>query len=254
MAPLDFAGHPLSWDEAVPHLRDIRRRGVQQFVKLYKLVEGTTGAELLWGDEVEYHIMRTEASGTSQRSVKLSLRAAELLKQLEACENNRGSGCSWHAEYGAWMVEATPREPYGGYSSDIMAVEASLRLRRRRLLSLIQADELIPTIPTFPLMGVGSFTDPAFPNNGPAAKSAFVPDELINGHPRFATLTANIRERRGEKVDIRLPLYEDVATPEFKVAAPDKPPVVTGDAMAFGMGSCCLQVRRSPCPSPCLHA
>lgn len=32
---------------------------------------------------------------------------------------------------------------------------------------------------------------------------------------RFAALTRNIRYRRGGKVDIKMPLYRDIRTPEF---------------------------------------
>ena len=39
------------------------------------------------------------------------------------------------------------------------------------------------------------------------AQSDCVSDEVINPHPRFWTLTGNIRERRGSKVDIRVPIY-----------------------------------------------
>lgn len=51
--------------------------------------------------------------------------------------------------------------------------------------------------------------------------SDYIGDGIINPHPRFGTLTANIRQRRGEKVNIRVPLFRDVNTPEFKdLAAP----------------------------------
>lgn len=46
--------------------------------------------------------------------------------------------------------------------------------------------------------------------------SDYIGDGIINPHPRFGTLTANIRQRRGEKVNIRVPLFRDVNTPEFK--------------------------------------
>lgn len=50
---------------------------------------------------------------------------------------------------------------------------------------------------------------------GDIAKSLFTPDTVINHHPRFATLTRNIRERRTEKVDIRVPLFRDRETKEY---------------------------------------
>ena len=75
----------------------------------------------------------------------------------------------------------------------------------------------------------------------PASTSKFVIDKTINPHPRFAGLVQSIRERRGEKVDIRVPIYKDVNT---NVTEPtDEEPYpgsIYMDAMHFGMGQCCL--------------
>jgi len=245
MAPLHLLGKPLPFEESKPYLKKVRASGVRQFINLYRRVENLQCSELLWGDEIEYHVMRLEGEGAG-RQVKLSLRAPELLEQLadaEGSDPRRVDGCAWHAEYGRWMVEATPREPYGGYATELLRVERSMRLRRQRLLSLLAPGEIIPTLPSFPMMGVGDFTYPSAEPNGPIARSEGIPDLAINPHPRMHTLTANIRERRGSNVDIRMPLYKDVATPEFKGLPRWAPaPEVRGDAMAYGMGSCCLQV------------
>lgn len=57
-------------------------------------------------------------------------------------------------------------------------------------------------------VGAPDFTDPPSrptPDAG-ASRSLFFPDEAIfPGHPRFKTLTRNIRERRREKVAINIP-------------------------------------------------
>ena len=72
----------------------------------------------------------------------------------------------------------------------------------------------------------------------------------------------NIRLRRGSKVAIKVPLFQDVVTPEFRAEGSTGDPASTGtideasfsgvrlepdtninmDCMAFGMGMCCLQV------------
>lgn len=52
----------------------------------------------------------------------------------------------------------------------------------------------------FPLFGVGDFAHPSAEPGGPTTQSQYVPDTVINPHPRFAALTRNIRERRGRKV------------------------------------------------------
>lgn len=46
------------------------------------------------------------------------------------------------------------------------------------------------------------------------------------------------------KVDIQIPLFRDERTPEFQEASlqESSPPTIHMDAMAFGMGCCCLQV------------
>lgn len=59
------------------------------------------------------------------------------------------------------------------------------------------------------------------------SQSQFVADECINPHPRFGTLTRNIRMRRGSKVDIRMPLFRDTNTAEFapfRSTASESPP------------------------------
>ena len=71
----------------------------------------------------------------------------------------------------------------------------------------------------------------------------------------YRTLTRNIRKRRGQKVEISLPLFLDSETdpmisskqgklfpdaPEAALAF--EPNQVYMDCMAFGMGCCCLQI------------
>ena len=210
-------------------------------------------------------------------------------------------------EYGSWMLEGTPRSPYAGYSNDLMRVERNMRMRRARLMAALAPHEVAPTLTVFPLLGASlpkanmdgedargshegsspvDFTVPfGLSPGGPISASAYVPDECINPHPRFGALTQTIRARRGSKVDIRMPLFRDTATPEFeplpssaaaaaaanggggvaRAGVPTCPPVcgpggameagpvsagaaaaevpcVEMDAMAFGMGCCCLQV------------
>ena len=38
-----------------------------------------------------------------------------------------------------------------------------MRLRRARLLTALEPDEICPSVTAFPLMGVGLFTDPPLP-------------------------------------------------------------------------------------------
>ena len=117
------------------------------------------------------------------------------------------------------------------------------------------------TLTTFPRLGTkDDYIHPYFPPSGPALRSQFVPDEIANPHIRFPTLAANIRWRRGRKVELNVPVFKDKNTPEpFNDPTvnydlhlwPEDDDVRNGaakeghvymDAMAFGMGSCCLQI------------
>lgn len=55
-------------------------------------------------------------------------------------------GCAWMPEYGSWMVEGTPKVPYGGLTSHLVQVEENMRLRRKRLLEVLAEDEIAPTV------------------------------------------------------------------------------------------------------------
>lgn len=102
-----------------------------------------------------------------------------------------------------------------------------MRLRRKRILSVLRPGEVAPTMTCFPLMGVGDFVSPpeltadhTVPSRhasssgmhvrGPVANSAYVPDDIINPHPRFGALTKNIRVREGGDIFFT-PLWEPKA-------------------------------------------
>ena len=211
-------GVPQSWDKSKQNLRYIREAGVRQFVSTYNRVKDLKGDELLWGDEVEYGIFILDPE---TKKIRLSLRAKEVMDELNDKEKehlHRVEGAKWVPEYGGWMVESTPNRPYTGYTHDLLRLERNMRLRRKRLMLALRENEIAPTVSTFPLLGAlgDDGTVPPTKVGGPVTESEYIGDEIINPHPRFGTLSKNIRERRGEKVSIRVPLFRDTNTPEFE--------------------------------------
>lgn len=117
------------------------------------------------------------------------------------------------------------------------------------------------TLTTFPRLGAKENSlKPEYPLSGERLRSQFLPDEIANPHIRFPTLAANIRSRRGRKVQVNVPVFHDTDTPwpwndptvDYNLHQwPEDDDVRNGavkenfihmDAMAFGMGSCCLQI------------
>lgn len=76
-------------------------------------------------------------------------------------------------------------------------------------------------------------------------ESNFIDDRIINPHPRFETLSKNIRERRTEKVDIRVPIYKDIYTSSNVTEEDPYSGFIYMDAMAFGMGNNSVQTTFS---------
>jgi len=130
-----------------------------------------------------------------------------------------------------------------------------MALRRQQIAPLLQPHERLMSLTCFPRLGCPRFLEPHYEPRGEASHSLFIPDEAINTHPRFRTLTANIRKRRGSKVAINVPIFKDTKTPSPFVETFPVSPFPEGsqgalpdhiymDAMCFGMGCSCLQVRR----------
>jgi glutamate--cysteine ligase catalytic subunit len=239
----------------------VRSEGLQQLQLCFAAAAARHEDGYLWGDEVEYTLVRLDRE---QHRATLAIDKDHVLDDLNVggalYELALRHKVNFHPEYGRFMLEATPLEPYNGDSlGQYLSVEDNMAARRLVADIALADSSIVPiTITAYPLMGVGAFTSPAATANGSASRSLFLPDEIINRHVRFPTLTANIRKRRGEKVAINIPLYQDVKTPEWDDSIPVKKDLfpeddeaalgaalkghIYMDSMGFGMGNSCLQV------------
>eukprot|EP01083_Nonionella_stella_P067605 178927_1 len=238
-------GTPLEWGDSQQFVEYVKKHGIIQFLNSYNRLKDRHRPKFLWGDEVEYIICRLVPGS---KAAQVSLSSAKLMERIKAkqlAKDENFADGNFLPEYGRFMIEATPGRPYGGFTSDLRNVEYCMRKRRELLQSLLDPNEYLLAISNFPCLGVGNFTDPPAEPNGPIAESKFIPDCVINPHPRFGCLTRNIRLRRGSKVDIRIPLFIDEKTSEKTL--PKEEQNIHMDAMAFGMGCCCLQVTFQAC-------
>ncbi|PWY80405.1 glutamate-cysteine ligase Gcs1 [Aspergillus sclerotioniger CBS 115572] len=266
-------GTALDWPEAKKRADQVRKWGIEQLLANWHRAKGKERNALLWGDEVEYLVVAVD---DETKKARLSLAQAEILKSLakdEALWKEGNSSKSqnqghegeepphFHPEFGRFMLEATPGKPWGIDFKDLLKVESNMKWRREVAKAHMAPNESPITLTTFPRLGTkDDYIQPYYPPSGPALRSQFVPDEIANPHIRFPTLAANIRSRRGRKIELNVPIYKDTNTPEpFKDPTvdydlhnwPEDDDVRNGaakdghvymDAMAFGMGSCCLQI------------
>ena len=230
-------------------------QGIKQFLHIWEKNKSIRDDVLKWGDEVEYTlIVKDEEDGF----YRLQCAAPKMLQALNEGESAAPASAQvvWHPEYSNWQIEGTPAHPYRCYATDLLLVEPNMALRRSIIQKQLAPTQRCVSITSTAVMGLPGFVRPQDPDDdmsvhGPVADSNFLPDSIINPHPRFATLTGNIRARRGAKVDIHMPLFEDehtAQTPEeagVDANGTPQPSLEDGirmDCMGFGMGSCCLQV------------
>ncbi|XP_049337054.1 glutamate--cysteine ligase catalytic subunit isoform X2 [Astyanax mexicanus] len=252
-------GSPLNWAETKKYADHVRKHGILQFVNIYNKVKDRQKDVLKWGDEVEYMLVELD---DKNEKVRLVLNGKDVLETLQEKGEkiNPNHPTLWRPEYGSYMIEGTPGQPYGGTMSEFNTVEDNMGKRRREASTVLTENETLCTITSFPRLGCPGFTKPECkptPIEKGVSKSLFFPDEAINRHPRFSTLTRNIRHRRGEKVVINVPIFKDKNTPSpFVETFPEDdgeaaravlPDHIYMDAMGFGMGNCCLQVTFQAC-------
>ncbi|PRP79117.1 hypothetical protein PROFUN_11673 [Planoprotostelium fungivorum] len=261
------AGTTFGWSESESVREKVKRHGIIQFLNFYNASKNRDGDPLKWGDEIEYIVLNVDRQN---KKALLSLRGQELLdkltedelKMIEYKKSKKDdpsidhskkvvAKTLWRPEYGVHMVEGTPGKPYGKRGLiDLLSIQASMRERRETVEKLLKPDEIIVTLTNYPLLGArqqGPFTFPHHEVGGPVAKSIFTPDQLLNPHQRFPSLTRNIRERAGRRIEIYVPLFRDTHTTTEPLPLPPavddakRANYIYMDSMAFGMGCCCLQ-------------
>ncbi|CEP63629.1 glutamate--cysteine ligase LALA0_S08e06986g [Lachancea lanzarotensis] len=250
-------GTPLQWYESRPHNEHVRQNGIQQLLYIFRAAHGRKDDPLLWGDEIEYMACKFD---DRQNTAVLAIDDDDVLTELNIEDKGLcdAQNVSFHPEYGRFMIEATPARPFTGV--DLQYVEENMASRREVAERKLGARGIeLLSLAVFPRMGCEGFTDvrQVWSSHNSASRSLYLPDQVINRHARFPTLTANIRTRRGEKVCINVPMFQDEHTPksddtvyqrdwftpeDLEAPLAAKPGFIYMDSMGFGMGCSCLQL------------
>lgn len=195
----------------------------------------------------------------NQQKIQLSNQGPELIEVFNNSDLSEKNDINLMPEFGGWMVEAVPRAPYNSLldPAELLSCEEKLHRRRHVLTDFFKSRGLqLVSSTNVGMLGtkdhiyigedqelqesVNKNSDDLAPIN-PFSQSQFVIDKTINRHPRFAGLVKSIRERRGKKVEIKVPIFKDENT-NMTVATKEEPfpGNIYMDAMHFGMGQCCL--------------
>ncbi|CAD6212380.1 GSCOCG00011012001-RA-CDS [Cotesia congregata] len=248
-------GKVLTWEE-IKKIKDyVREHGIIQFINLYKRCKDKQDNDFKWGDEIEYTIVKFD---DLEKSAKLNLISHKLIVELNKKENESPESveCLWRPEFSSYQIESTPGKPFGASLKDFNNVEANMLNRRVEAMEFLKPGERLITITSFPRLGCSNSSEPPgkpTPHSG-LIRSLFVQEgTLFQGHKRWHAITENVELRRGEKIEINVPIFQDKNVPkpfreDFGPLGDDgeaqrlaKDDHVYMDSTGFGMGGCCLQ-------------
>ena len=268
MGYLVDSGNTLTFDELKNHIPKIREDAIFQLLHLIKKFKHIESTEHLWGDEIEYHIIRVDP---------VLKRTQICLNQIETIKRIKSDHFDAQEEFGGWMIEAVPKNPYS-VNIDPKDILKGYQLQRTGIQEYLPPGQFVFASPIFPMLGVGDFyfkkdeiQDPKTPSiisddlespsqkseileeskstlpskesveeENPVTLSRLISDETLGNHPRYATIAENVRNRRGEKACIFLPIFKDEFT-SFKASKDEpEPGFIYMDAMQFGAGNCCI--------------
>ncbi|GFE55751.1 gamma-glutamylcysteine synthetase [Babesia ovis] len=204
-------GAPLSFGETASRADRIRMLGTLQLLRCYLQNRGRTDETRCFGHECEYMLIHLNPR---TREAKLMPCAPHLMKNVPVVSEPDADRYHFMPEFGSFMVECTPKEPWKLDEDYILELAQWFRGARRHMRLALESmglGNVYPfTLTSFPLLGTPNSVCeyPMRPLvREPAMLSDFCSDILVNPHPRFGTLARNIRKRRGRKVCIIAPPF-----------------------------------------------
>jgi glutamate--cysteine ligase catalytic subunit len=198
-------GEPLEWSEIKQNSVNVRCKGIEQFIQLYKTFQDRDLDSFKYGDEVEYSLVKFDHK---EKKVFCLLKAQTVLNSLarQSKLDNNKIETLWSPEFANFMIEGLPARPYEHDINCIKLIEENMKLRRRQAQSQLDFNEYVMTFSTFPLIGCPDFTWPQCETNPGQGitSSMFLPDSAVfQGHPRYAASMINNRKRRRAKHGIK---------------------------------------------------
>ena len=226
--------------DSKPFQSKLKQEALRQLLELLRRNNKTTTYRRYpkFGFEIEANLLRFELLPDGSKHYSLESNT-EHIKQL------KGKSFEVVDEYGKWMIELTPLRPFEDFVYGGNAL-AYLRNMFEKCSQMLLPGTCFLSAPIAPMFATpaeaSSDLDLPMYSKSPYSHSEYISDDLIQPHPKFLTMTQNTRLRRGEKQDIRAPLFSDKNTVLDRPIPFEKDPgFIRLDCFGAGAGLCSLQ-------------
>lgn len=245
MGFLEFSEKPLTLEEVNQIKRDLKKDGIIQLLNLLKKKDSFNlkEEELKYGYEIELSILKKEFDPVTK---KITYKFETDTKDMKVDSKT----FKFVDEEATYMLEAIPKQAHASFVNGC-GIYRDLKRLMPDLHTLMKKDNEAYFAPVFPKLGMQSIKhqflekDEKFIDgkHNQFTQSEYQDDRLINDHYRFVTLNKHVRERRDEKPNILIPLYQDSETDMKSILENEKiPGQIHLDAFNFGMGNNSLQI------------
>lgn len=223
----------LDWEQINRLKNEIKIKGINQFINVYKYAHSTFLHEFIWGDEIEL----MACNDKNERRLFVDLE--DVFSKFSDSEMNL------NVEFAAYMIEMTPARPYNYDLSELTKIEKCMDYRIRKLAEVLKEKNSKPLLMTlFPKLGKYTSFDGNLKYD--LTLSEFFPDNAITNHKRFFSFVKNIRNRRGKIIEGYIPIMKKESNHALDFVNINeenlKSECIKIDSMGQGMGCCCLQL------------
>ena len=142
----------LTFEESKKVQEYIKKQGIIQFLKVYQKnrnIKQTNCSDFRWGDEIEYQVINIDSN---IKKAKIQTNIDYLFKEIG---NSKNLTFELHKEYGGWMVETIPAEPFNCWLT-LNDLVKNFEIRRNKLSSILPEDNFLLSL-SYPNLGVGDY-------------------------------------------------------------------------------------------------
>jgi glutamate--cysteine ligase catalytic subunit len=236
----------LDYFQSKPYQKKLKAAGLEQLLRLFKKFKNEKK------DFKRYPKFGYELEGHMMKIIKKEDGAIDYQLELDNNYIKKQNNTTFKVvdEYGRWMAEVIPKVPMDDflYSGNL---KKSIKNIFVFIREIVKPGQVYLSFPLPPKLGTPSYPNFFCPGLGheelakrnEISQSEYMVDEMINDHPRFPTLTRNVRQRRTEKPQITAGIFQDKNTNMETVLPGEKEPGrIHLDAFGFGMGMSSLQI------------
>lgn len=245
------SGELLNQEQIQENLAAIRKKLLDQLMRIYNKYKGIQNDPFKWGDEIEYSIIRFDHEN---KKVQLLLKSEKFFDYIDrlkeaTTESDDLNKVEFHTEYTSYIIETIPSNPNDDSLTAFNHIQDNMKLRRTIIQKFLDENEYVIPLTCFPQLGCNNFTFPSYKPADPELRtkydSYYYSNSIIMDRALFKSATFNKIDRKQSLPHAYVPIFKDKNTlnpfKEDNLNDKSRDDFIHMDHDGFAMGCCCIQ-------------